>query len=247
MARCSEKGCKAGGTLRRYVSEINGTVKTRPVCKEHALETSKTTSSDCDFYSGFKILVANGPPGSGKDTAINQCVENLNFKGRVFKLSYKKVLYAGVAKRFNLDLDYVISLNENRDTKELPMECFGGLSVRQALISESEDHIKPMFGEEGVANFAISELLDIIKPTHGEPILLLNSDGGFNIEIDYVKRRLGLSNDQLFVIRLLRRNHSFQGDSREFIKNPNIIINNDLSIESLKSKLIKPIQTWLNK
>ncbi len=40
---------------------------------------------------------------------ILSCVENLNFKGRVFKLSYKKVLYTGVAKRFNLDLDYVDS------------------------------------------------------------------------------------------------------------------------------------------
>ncbi len=249
MAKCSEKDCKTGALFRRTVSTAGETLKTRPVCGDHLLEAPVEgyPGVNGSFYNGFKIVIANGPPGSGKDTSIASLVEGLNFKGRAFELSYKTTLYQEVAKRYNLEVDYVRSLNENRETKEVQMDCFNGLSVREALISESEDHIKPTLGEDGVAKLTLDALLKEIQPEPNESILLMNSDGGFNVEVDYVKSRLGLHSEQLFIIRLLRNGCSFKNDSREFIRNPNLIINNDNSIDKLKFQLIKPIQTWLDK
>ena len=250
MARCSEKGCKNGATERRVISKAGESVKSRPVCKNHFLSGigKQDLGVTKGFYDGFRIVIANGPPGAGKDTTIEELCEGLSFKGkgRAFILSYKRTLYKAVAKRWGLDVDYVQGLNEDRGTKEVPMECFGGLSVREALISESEDHIKAQYGEDGVARITIDELLEEINPEPHETILLLNPDGGFNAEADYIKERLGLTDEQLFVIRLLRKNCSFQNDSREFLRNPRLIIHNEHSKEWLSEQVVKPVQKWLD-
>lgn len=248
MARCSEKGCKNGATERRVIGTVGEATKTRPVCKDHLIGGvgKQDLGVVKDFYSGFRIIVANGPPGVGKDTLISQCIESLNFNGRAFILSYKLTLYKAVAERFGLDVDFVKQTNENRDTKEVPMECFGGVSVRQALINESEDELKVKYGVKGVARITIEDLLEVIKPEAHEPILLLNPDGGFNAELDFIKERLGLTDKQIFVVRLLKLHCSFKGDSREFIRNPNLIVHNDQSKQWLKDQTYKPIQDWLD-
>lgn len=188
----------------------------------------------------MKMIVLNGAPRSGKDTMLN-VLRTAQDKGvfgsaRLIPFSYKRVLCEGVAKRYGMTPQEVWDLNTNTDTKDLPDERFGGKSVRQALIYESEDVIKKEHGEDGVAIATFKRL----QEDYGDDLndaILVSPDGGFESEMVAAQNFFGISREDIFLIRMLRDGCTFKGDSRGYINNPNLTIDNDGTIRDLRSHL----------
>lgn len=192
----------------------------------------------------MKIIITNGPPRSGKDTMCGLIREGITGCDLI-QLSYKNTLYVGVAKRYNLSVDAVYQLNADTAIKDEPSSLFGGLSVRQALIYESEEVIKKDYGEHGVAIKTFELLKQRYSSERLKNAVLICSDGGFNSELYAAYRHLGLGVQDVFIARMERAGCSFAGDSREYIHNPDIIIDNNGGKEDLLGYLPR-IKEFLN-
>ena len=195
----------------------------------------------------MKIIIANGPPGSGKDTIIKGLRENLNIGKRpTDTLSYKLTLCQHVGERYGLTAATVWQMNDDRDVKDEPTPIFDGKSVRQALQYESEEVIKKKYGEQGVAKQTI---IDLMEKWNGLPhdLVLFCTDGGFNSELDCVKDMLPIHPDDIFIIRMLRNGCSFDGDTREFLNNPNFILNNNGTMSLAIKLALAATQPFINK
>ena len=185
----------------------------------------------------MKIIITNGPPRSGKDTLCNLILEGITDHDLI-PLSYKKTLYVGVARRYGLSVEAVYQMNADTLIKDEPSHLFGGKSVRQALIFESEEVIKKELGPQGVAIQTFKLLEEEYGKERLKNAVLYCSDGGFNSELDAAYDFFGIGVEDVYIIRMLREGCSFEGDSREFLDHPDIVISNDSDIEHLKSYLL---------
>lgn len=194
----------------------------------------------------MKIIVANGPPRSGKDTVIAMLKEKLILDGRpVFELSYKWVLCKAVGERYGLSALAVWELNADTDSKDEPSDLFDGKSVRQALIYESEDVIKVKHGPVGVAKLAFFDL----QTEHGplpRNAVVLNPDGGFEEELGAFRIAFNVEPEDAFVIRMDRKGITFKGDSRGYISNPNLQVQNDGTLEELEALVLPTLQSFID-
>ena len=154
-----------------------------------------------------RVIIFNGPPGSGKDMfgqALYQYKFSVSKDTEVFKQSFKESL-----------IEIALSIaNVNRTTwnvwytqKELPRDELFGLSCRQFLIKVSEEAVKPCFGDTFFGEALAKKLL------FGTNII---TDGGFKSELEPIIKEVGVEN--ILVIRMHREGHTFEGDSRGFIK-----------------------------
>lgn len=146
-----------------------------------------------------KIVILNGPPGSGKDV-IAESMQQHGFNRR----SFKTALYTMVASYYNVPLNHVISLATDRDTKELPFALFDGRSPREALIHVSEDIVKPTLGP-AVFGWLLGMSVDNDR--------YVVSDGGFDEEIVPLIQ-MGHS---VLIIHLSRDGCTFDNDSRNYV------------------------------
>lgn len=192
----------------------------------------------------MKLIIANGPPFSGKDTLCELLREHLTGFDLI-PLNYKETLYVGVAKRYSLSVKAVFELNADPSAKDQPSTLFNGKSVRQALIYESEEVIKKDYGEHGVAIKTFELLKQRYSSERLKNAVLICSDGGFNSELYAAYRHLGLGVQDVFIARMERAGCSFAGDSREYIHNPDIIIDNNGGKEDLLGYLPR-IKEFLN-
>ena len=161
-----------------------------------------------------KVIILNGPPGSGKDTLANElhnrCVadEVLSFKAPIFEIA-EAVL--GHSKFTDF-----IKLYNDRDCKEVPCEMLGGLSPRQFMIAISERFIKPVLGNAYFGE-RIAEEVKLMQD--GEVAVI--PDGGFPSELVPLLR---VRDVDVHVIRLYRQGYSFDGDSRNYIKKADVFL-----------------------
>jgi len=101
----------------------------------------------------MKILLLNGPPGSGKDHAAR--VIRDRYFGRVAITKFAKVLKERTHALYGLgETDPVegtfkpYAHDEYENVKDTPLDEFLGLTPRQAYIGVSERYFKPMHGEQ---------------------------------------------------------------------------------------------------
>lgn len=184
----------------------------------------------------MKIIITNGPPRSGKDTMCGLIREGITGCDLI-PLSYKKTLYVGVARRYGLSVEAVYQMNADTLIKDEPSDLFGGKSVRQALIFESEEVIKKEYGPQGVAIQTFKLLEEEYGIERLKNAVLYCSDGGFNSELFAAYDYFGIGVEDVYILRMLREGCSFEGDSREFLDNPDAIIHNDSNLDHLKSYL----------
>src|SRR5690625_815823 len=96
-----------------------------------------------------EVILFNGPPGTGKDTAADYVVSL--YKGckeyNAIKLQFKDKLISLLCNIYEVHPKYVELLLRDPKKKEVPNENFDGLSIRQALIKVSEEVIKPNYGK----------------------------------------------------------------------------------------------------
>lgn len=161
-----------------------------------------------------KVILFNGPPGVGKDTAVRTALSYLTthapwHHARHIKFAepLKKATHAlyGV---HHWDWQF-FDKKENAKFKDTPCGEFFGKSPRQAYISMSEDYAKTIdpdfFGYVAVRTMAGATTSSCF----------LFSDSGFLSELEPVIEFVGAEN--VMIVELYSDQHTFEDDSRGYI------------------------------
>lgn len=199
------------------------------------------------------VILTNGAPFSGKDTFVKDFIKR--YENAVW-VRFKDVLYTDTYARLfgddsNVSFDEWVSICNNVTLKDKPLPKLTGspldanfiqywvydhiinggvnhtylqtLSPRNELIHESEDIIKVKHGDGGVA-VRTAENIKLIDGWQDKVFIF--SDGGFNVEINALIETLGITRDDITIIRITAYGCTFDGDSREYLDNPNFIVHN---------------------
>jgi len=155
----------------------------------------------------MKIILFNGPPGSGKDYAgkvmLSLCAEAQTAKfARILK-ERTHGLYGLYASGRPLPYNWF------EDRKDEPAAEFLGLTPRQAYIAVSEDYLKPKHGKAVLGDLLLQELRNMDVP------FVAVTDSGFVEEAEKVVDHFGAAHCRL--VRLHRDGCSFHNDSRGYI------------------------------
>ena len=199
-------------------------------------------------YLKGKAILLNAPKGAGKDTLGKALSERTGTSLR----EYKAILYDRTAEQFNVPVDVVRGLNEDRERKEVPTNLFTipviefvrltritkkyddprksnfvvPLSVREALIYTSEVIIKPQHGKTYFGT-EVARHLDFDNGT-------IITDSGFDEEVIPIVDACGVEN--VIIVKFTRNGTTFDGDSRTWLTPPEgcavITATNDGDIDS---------------
>ena len=155
-----------------------------------------------------KVIIYNAPPASGKDQACDfkkfKPVTRLMFKEKLIEIT---CVIHGIT-RSHWDEIYT------RELKEIPSPLFFGLSPRQALIKVSETVIKPSFGQDYFGKALARQIEE------ADTDLVEVSDGGFPEEIQPIYDVI--QPKDLMIVRIHRPGYTFNGDSRNYIKDEDV-------------------------
>lgn len=159
-----------------------------------------------------KIILLNGPPGSGKDTAANFFHDEYGAYHTKFAKALKEATHAlyGLGA---LPDDFFES------TKNKPNAVFFGLSPRQAYIKVSEELVKPALGQRFFGEVMRETCKRAVAD--GNEVIVI-SDSGFAEEAQPLIREFGVANVRLLQIHAEARGCTFEGDSRSYISIPGV-------------------------
>ena len=149
-----------------------------------------------------RIVILNGPPGSGKDTLGAALSKVMACSITQFKFD----LYKATADYFDIGLDEFIKVASDRNTKEIKSIALG-LSPREALIHVSEHVYKPRHGRDYFGRLAHQRVMSVDTL---DPVVF--TDGGFPEEAMV----FALAGHPVTTIQLMGRG-TFEGDSRDYI------------------------------
>lgn len=176
-----------------------------------------------------KVILLNGPAGSGKDTLGSGLCSRLPGDSIIEKFA-QPIRDAALAT-------FPFLTPETLDSwKETPFLADTPTTLRQWMISYSEDLMKPAFGEDIFGRLCAERLRET------EPNFAVITDSGFLLEADVLVNCFGPDNVVLFQIE--RDGKTFAGDSRGYIDiedvtteviynvedRPNIAVNEMLSL-----------------
>jgi hypothetical protein len=160
----------------------------------------------------LKIILFNGPPRCGKDTAALHCFRNLpkhNF-GIFDRMSMP--IKRAFAATVGLNISGTGDVEHWEARKEEVIPGFG-VSYRQWQIDFSEKFMKPLYGNDIFGKLFISRQ----KRQHREAVVFV-PDCGFNTEYEALATEYGEEN--VLVVKIFRDGTSFSGDSRNYIEVP---------------------------
>lgn len=184
----------------------------------------------------IKVILFNGPPRSGKDTASDFAMNILGNKGA-------KHRFAGPLKNAIHSMFGFADAKEEHfnSVKDVSQDAFHGMTPRQAYIWMSEEVVKPKFGHDFWANVAVTSLKQLRRP------VVVISDCGFVEEANVLTKAFGKKN--VAIAHLKRHGTSFANDSRSYIELagcPLYEINNDGSVHDLYDIVAHMIEDFTN-
>jgi len=158
-----------------------------------------------------KIILVNGPPRAGKDTAQEAVANSVRCK---FALAVKEGAHAA----FGLDpREYPMDVFEA--VKDEPNTLFFGKSPREAYIAYSEMFMKPFTGDKQVFGKLlirwIENILEVWDKDDLPNLPFIVTDSGFRPEAMALVEAFGAENIKL--IRVHREGCNFDNDSRSYI------------------------------
>jgi hypothetical protein len=162
------------------------------------------------------LILLNGPPRCGKDTAGALLAERIESDGSVVwteKVSrilkerthalYGQVDRAGAP----LPHDYF----EQR--KDAPLPEFLGRTPRQAYIAVSEKYLKPLHGEDVLGRMLADDIAKTLNdPAYPKPRAVIVTDSGFRAEVE----PLAAMAERVLLVHIHREGFTFEGDSRDY-------------------------------
>lgn len=183
------------------------------------------------------IVGFNGPPYSGKDTLARFVADVIDERG--FKIPVRLVSHSMPLRKIAYQMvGETYSPASYSAFKEAPFAQFG-VTGRQLMIDVSEKFLKPTYGQEIMARM----LLDELEGFHG---LALVMDSGFQCEIDPLKEAVGP--DNLYIVRVLRPDKTFEGDSREWVQHLfSAEVHNDQGLDHLKNLASQVVDDLINR
>ncbi|AZF88091.1 deoxynucleoside monophosphate kinase [Pectobacterium phage Arno160] len=163
----------------------------------------------------MKVILLNGPIGSGKDTIGAALFRALVQRGcRVRMASFKAAIWEVLGRHFGLTTEQVKHLqcaHDNRVLKERPQALLYGRSTREALIYISEEVVKPNCGVDYFGR-QVADYLQVDERYNDPFDFAIITDSGFIEELQPVAHRYSS-----YVFRLMGRG-TFEGDSRRYLE-----------------------------
>lgn len=192
-----------------------------------------------------QIVLLNGPPGSGKDTAASHLVPYFQFQKMKFAAPIKRMVCGLLDmsesalenhknEQFNILSEEITTKVDDFGTTKLdygPKE-----TPRRLLIDLSESFLKPKYGDTFFGRLAVREVNRSSYP------LIIFTDSGFVKEASVVIRQHRKEN--VILIRLHREGCDFTNDSRSYlpdIAGHNFDVDNDGPLSHLTGKVARCI------
>jgi hypothetical protein len=188
---------------------------------------------------GIKVILINGPPGSGKDTAGESLSGLLGVWPMKFATALKSSVYADHGLSRYLALDHFESV------KDIPLPVFHDKSFRQACIHKSEDYMKPTYGDDIFGRLFLRELWLNVK--QGLTVASV-TDSGFSGEAEALIPHIGAENMLLIRLHAEGRGKTFKGDSRNYISLDGVKtldLDNNGDITTFLRALNRQVASWL--
>lgn len=187
----------------------------------------------------MQIILFNGPPGAGKDTAV-AAYEALGRRYNTERRKFASAVKIGAHALFGLfnDRGQPYPADTFEAVKNQPRDEFWGMSPREAYIWYSEEVMKPKFGPGIFGRIEARKL----KPGR----IHLFSDSGFAPEAEEIAAIAGRRN--MFLVRLYREGCTFEKDSRSYISLPGVDtvdLKNDGG-PTFHDTVAGVVDTWLN-
>lgn len=196
----------------------------------------------------MNIILFNGPPGCGKDTAARYLIHNrYDLPGtiRFDRMSMpNKRAFAGTV---GAEIDRWGNVEKWEDRKDEPSLLLGGKSYRQWQIDYSESFMKPLYGGD------IFPRLFADRHSHrfeDKYYTVLVPDCGFDIEVLTLRKLLPKAG--ILLIRIHRTGFDFSLDSRSYITpTPEmgvafLAVDNDRSKADFEKKIAEHIKEYFS-
>lgn len=231
----------ANAALLPNLGKLMTEIKAEKTADEKATETTKHFK--IKKLNKPIVIMFNGPPRSGKDSACEIIMEHFP---EVHYAYFKEVLYRESAKILGLDFNFWASVCQNGDLKDKPMlavaagETGAVMTPRDILIYLAEKVLKPKYGKEFIARGTAETISDLIqhqREQSNEEAMIVVPDLGFDYEIDTVRDML--PNVHVISVAVHRPGFTFEGDSRSYVKDPNFGLHNTGSCEDLKHQVLR--------
>ena len=184
-----------------------------------------------------KIILFNGPPRSGKDTATDFAMKHLGKRGVHYR--FAAPLKDATHALFGLK----VSREHFDQCKNVPSELFLGMSPREAYIWMSEGAVKPKFGKDFFAKIAVHIISERIVSSGKSDGVVVVSDCGFAEEVDAIVDTFGAEN--VAVVHIKRPGTDFANDSRSYITNVDCqkyLIHNNGGLGDFKDQVIATVK-----
>jgi hypothetical protein len=191
-----------------------------------------------------KIILFNGPPRSGKDTAalrVQKIFSSISADSRVDFDRFAMPLKAAFAGVVGADMDEYGNVEPYESTKGDIIPEFN-CSYRQWQIDFSESYMKLKYGSDIFARLFVQ------RNRNTSATAIVVPDSGFKEEAKPIADAFGLENTLL--IRCHRPGYDFTGDSRSYISgiSPNEVdVHNDTTINEYYEKITIIVAEFLRK
>ncbi|CAH2606503.1 conserved protein of unknown function (plasmid) [Rhodovastum atsumiense] len=183
----------------------------------------------------MKLILLNGPPRAGKDTAASAILARMTGAVRL-GMSYhlKEATHAayGMPGRPHDAYEAV---------KDVPNADFFGQTPRAAYIAHSERYMKPLHGADVFGRIFVRRALALNVQTIVAP------DAGFADEWTPVIAEFGAGNMLLIRVHAEGRGRTFAGDSRSFISLPGVVtvdLHNDGDRSVFERQAVHAVLDW---
>lgn len=158
------------------------------------------------------IILFNGPPSSGKDTAVSHLLEGwrtFNLPGRPVLERMSFPIKRAFAGAFDAPIDYQGHVLGWEDAKDFAHPLLSNKTYRQWQIDFSENFMKPLYGE---AIFVELFIYRVIRNYLRTDVLLV-PDCGFEVEASFLRSIF----PSLHIIQIFRKGYDFSRDSRSYL------------------------------
>lgn len=195
-----------------------------------------------------KLILFNGPPSAGKDTAFLALWNEKELR-RAHFLAFNRMsmpIKRAFASMMNANIDAFGNVEHFEKTKNeiIPiLRC----SYRQWQIDFSEKFMKPLYGDNIFSRLCVARIqrYEAAYAHIHDRFVILIPDCGFPVELETLSNAFGREN--IFLWKIIRPSFTFAGDSRMYLPEPNATIYNDGTIEHFESTIIQETSQWLSR